>query len=103
MASLFIALHHNVTLSVPAPTPSGGTQNVDMVFYTNGLKDIPAIFFYLLISVVMHQIIQVRLVDPISRRNPPCIEKWRKNEKRKICPLHECHMRGRNLSSVHIT
>jgi len=64
LASLFIALHHNVTL--PVEVPSG--KSVDMVFYTQGIKDLPAIFFYLLIAVVMHQIIQEYMLDKINRR-----------------------------------
>lgn len=65
LASLFIALHHNATVPVPVG-PTG--QTMDMVFYTNGLKDIPAIFFYLLIAVVMHQIVQEYLLDKINRK-----------------------------------
>eukprot|EP00094_Tigriopus_californicus_P007550 TCALIF_07270-PA protein Name:"Similar to tram1l1 Translocating chain-associated membrane protein 1-like 1 (Xenopus laevis)" AED:0.03 eAED:0.03 QI:0/0/0/1/1/1/2/0/375 len=66
LASLFIALHHNATVPVPVG-PSGG-QTMDMVFYTNGWKDVPAIFFYLLIAVVMHQIVQEYLLDKINRK-----------------------------------
>ena len=55
LASLFIALHHNVTF----PAQEGAPPAIaDPVYYTSGLKDVPAIFFYLLIAIVMHQIIQ---------------------------------------------
>jgi hypothetical protein len=37
----------------------GPSGTHELIFYNSGLKDIPAIFFYLLIAVVMHQIIQV--------------------------------------------
>ena len=57
LASLFIALHHNV--SVPVEIAPGQTH--DMTFYTSGFRDLPATFFYLLIAIVMHQIIQVTL------------------------------------------
>ncbi len=60
LASLFIALHHNVTDAPKSPQ--------DLMMYTNGLKDIPAIFFYLLISIVMHQIIQEYLLDRVNRK-----------------------------------
>merc|ERR1712113_1057781 len=40
----------------------------DLPFYTAGLKDIPAIFFYLLISVVMHAIIQEYLLDKVNKK-----------------------------------
>ncbi len=65
LASLFIALHHNATVPVPAG-PNG--QNVDMVFYTAGFKDVPATFFYLLIAIVMHQIVQEYMLDKVNRK-----------------------------------
>ena len=58
LASLFIALHHNVSLPVDMG-PSGVNE---VTFYNSGLKDLPAIFFYLLIAIVMHQIIQVSML-----------------------------------------
>jgi len=63
-ASLFIALHHNV--SVPVEVLPG--QIHDVVNYTAGPKDMPAIFFYLLIAIVMHQIIQEYLLDRVNRK-----------------------------------
>merc|ERR1712165_82881 len=63
-ASLFIALHHNV--SVPVEVAPGQVQ--DIIHYTAGLKDFPAIFFYLLIAIVMHQIIQEYLLDRVNRK-----------------------------------
>lgn len=64
LASLFIALHHNV--SVPVEVLPGQIQ--DVVHYTAGTKDLPAIFFYLLIAIVMHQIIQEYLLDRVNRK-----------------------------------
>lgn len=64
LASLFIALHHNV--SVPVEVAPGQIQ--DVVNYTAGPKDMPAIFFYLLIAIVMHQIIQEYLLDRVNRK-----------------------------------
>merc|ERR1712209_212202 len=63
-ASVFIALHHNVT--VPTEIQPGVFQ--DVLAYTQGPKDIPAIFFYLLISVVMHAIIQEYLLDKVNKK-----------------------------------
>merc|ERR1712012_72561 len=63
-ASVFIALHHNVT--VPTEIQPGVFQ--DVLAYTQGPKDIPAIFFYLLIAVVMHAIIQEYLLDKVNRK-----------------------------------
>ena len=64
LASLFIALHHNV--SIPVEIQPG--RMVDMVYYTAGLKDLPATFFYLLIAIVMHQIIQEYALDKVNRK-----------------------------------
>jgi len=64
LASVFIALHHNASL--PVEVQPGRT--VDITFYTAGLKDVAATFFYLLIAVVMHQIIQEYLLDKINRK-----------------------------------
>lgn len=65
MAGLFIALHHNVTVA----TPEGAPPNLsEPVFYTTGVKDMAAIFFYLLIAVVMHQIVQEYLLDKVNRK-----------------------------------
>lgn len=64
LASLFIALHHNVTV----PVKTGPDQTQDIVHYTAGIKDFPAIFFYLLIAIVMHQIIQEYLLDRVNRK-----------------------------------
>merc|ERR1711992_300984 len=63
-ASVFIALHHNVT--VPTEIQPGVFQ--DVLAYTQGPKDIPAVFFYLLISIVMHAIIQEYLLDKVNKK-----------------------------------
>merc|ERR1711874_554042 len=55
-------MHHNTT--APVEVQPGVIQ--DLTFYTAGLKDIPAVFFYLLISVVMHAIIQEYLLDKVN-------------------------------------
>lgn len=56
IAYMFIALHHNVSSDLPvAPeTP---------YLYTYGWKDLCAIFFYCLICIVMHGIIQEYVLD----------------------------------------
>jgi len=63
-ASLFVALHHNVSV----PIDMGPSGTVDLTLYQTGLKDVPAIFFYLLISIVMHQIIQEYILDKFNRK-----------------------------------
>merc|ERR1711910_13219 len=57
-------MHHNTT--APVEVQPGVFQ--DLPFYTAGLKDIPAVFFYLLISVVMHAIIQEYLLDKVNKK-----------------------------------
>merc|ERR1712170_181450 len=57
-------MHHNTTANVE--TMPGVFQ--DIPFYTAGLKDIPAVFFYLLISVGMHAIIQENLLDKVNKK-----------------------------------
>merc|ERR1719150_3573023 len=57
-------MHHNVT--APVEVQPGVLQ--DLTFYTAGFKDIPAVFFYLLISVVMHAIVQEYLLDKVNRK-----------------------------------
>merc|ERR1711971_632939 len=64
LASVFIVMQHNTT--APVETMPGVFQ--DLPFYTAGLRDIPAVFFYLLISVVMHAIIQEYLLDEVNKK-----------------------------------
>merc|ERR1712117_581589 len=57
-------MHHNTTANIEIQP--GVFQ--DIPFYNAGLKDIPAVFFYLLISVVMHAIIQEYLLDKVNKK-----------------------------------
>merc|ERR1712179_37146 len=57
-------MQHNTT--APVETMPGVFQ--DLPFYTAGMRDIPALFFYLLISVVMHAIIQEYLLDKVNKK-----------------------------------
>lgn len=61
LASIFIALHHNVT---------GGddVQPKEPYFYTSGWKDSFAVFFYTLICIIMHAILQEYALDKISKK-----------------------------------
>uniref|UniRef100_U5EL95 Protein transporter of the tram translocating chain-associating membrane superfamily n=1 Tax=Corethrella appendiculata TaxID=1370023 RepID=U5EL95_9DIPT len=60
LASIFIALHHNVT---GAENPRG-----EPYFYESGWKDGCAIFFYTLICIIMHAILQEYVLDKISKK-----------------------------------
>lgn len=64
LASVFIVMQHNVTANVEVQP--GVLQ--DLPFYNAGLKDLPALFFYMLISVVMHAIIQEYLLDKVNKK-----------------------------------
>ncbi|UYV80274.1 TRAM1 [Cordylochernes scorpioides] len=57
LASKFIAMHHNVT---EALSPQ------DVVYYSYGPSDLCCVLFYLLITVVMHAIIQEYVLDGFS-------------------------------------
>ncbi|CAK9802596.1 Translocating chain-associated membrane protein 1-like 1 [Anthophora quadrimaculata] len=59
-AYTFIAIHHNITSDLEDPT-------VPMK-YTNGWKDACAVFFYLLITIVMHAVFQEYIFDKVSKR-----------------------------------
>ncbi|ROT68423.1 Translocating chain-associated membrane protein 1-like 1 [Penaeus vannamei] len=59
LASVFIAVQHNATDMETTETP---------MTYTYGNKDLAAVFFYSLISIVMHAIIQPPLLDKVNRR-----------------------------------
>ncbi|KAL1123213.1 hypothetical protein AAG570_002300 [Ranatra chinensis] len=59
LAYMFIALHHNLQNGMPMDIPFR---------YTYGPKDICVVFFYFLICIVMHAIIQEYILDKVSRK-----------------------------------
>lgn len=59
LASIFIALHHNVT----GADPSHENPQGEPYFYTSGWKDGCAVFFYTLICIIMHAILQEYVLD----------------------------------------
>jgi translocating chain-associated membrane protein 1 len=64
LASVFIALQHNVTGADPtAENPRG-----EPFFYEAGWKDECAIFFYTLICIIVHAILQEYVLDKISKK-----------------------------------
>lgn len=64
LASIFIALHHNVT----GADPSHENPQGEPYFYTSGWKDGCAVFFYTLICIIMHAILQEYVLDKISKK-----------------------------------
>lgn len=61
VASLFIALQHNITVNAT-------TETAPTSYYTYGLKDLFTIFFYVLICIVVHAVIQEYILDKLNRR-----------------------------------
>ncbi|KAI4486228.1 hypothetical protein M0802_012441 [Mischocyttarus mexicanus] len=60
-AYTFIAIHHNVSTSI--------TNDPTLPLkYTTGWKDSCAVFFYFLITIVMHAVFQEYIFDKISKR-----------------------------------
>ncbi|XP_070160947.1 translocating chain-associated membrane protein 1 [Polyergus mexicanus] len=59
-AYLFIAIHHNVTNTTEDPTA--------VIKYATGWKDACAVFFYFLITIIMHAVLQEYIFDKISKR-----------------------------------
>ncbi|XP_065572826.1 translocating chain-associated membrane protein 1-like 1 isoform X1 [Artemia franciscana] len=57
LASLFIAMQHNITIE-------GAPEN----YYTSGWKDNLGVFFYILIGIVIHAVIQEYVLDKINRK-----------------------------------
>ncbi|XP_012284651.1 translocating chain-associated membrane protein 1 [Orussus abietinus] len=61
-AYIFIAIHHNVSI------PSSTEDVILPQKYTTGWKDACAVFFYFLITIVMHAVLQEYIFDKISKR-----------------------------------
>lgn len=62
MASLFISLHHNISgIEATRETPKG-----EPFLYESGWKDACSVFFYSLVCIVMHAIVQEYLLDVSS-------------------------------------
>ncbi|KAH9405198.1 Translocating chain-associated membrane protein [Tyrophagus putrescentiae] len=57
----FVALQHNAT--EPLVTPLG-----TVISYTTGVKDLAIVFFYFLISIVIHAVVQEYVLDKITRK-----------------------------------
>lgn len=57
LASVFITMQHNIT-------EAGAEVNL----YSSGMKDFAAVFFYSLICIVIHAIIQEYILDKVTKR-----------------------------------
>ncbi|XP_067118633.1 translocating chain-associated membrane protein 1 [Centruroides vittatus] len=58
-ASMFVAMHHNTTEAL---------EPTDVILYTYGMKDFFVTFFYFLIAIVMHAIVQEYALDKLNRK-----------------------------------
>ncbi|XP_046316450.1 translocating chain-associated membrane protein 1 [Marmota monax] len=60
---IFVTLQYNVTL--PA-TEEQATESASLYYY--GIKDLATVFFYMLVAIIIHAIIQEYVLDKINRR-----------------------------------
>jgi len=64
IATVFVALHHNLTGADPSQENPRGIP----YSYETGWKDWCAVFFYTLICIIMHAVLQEYVIDKISKR-----------------------------------
>ncbi|KAL5286225.1 TRAM1 family protein [Megaselia abdita] len=64
LANVFISLHHNVTGEEPSHEHPTGIPFT----YESGFKDYFAVFFYTLICIIMHAVLQEYVLDKISKK-----------------------------------
>ncbi|MBN3278616.1 TR1L1 protein, partial [Polyodon spathula] len=62
-AVLFVTVQYNVTI-----TTNEGPDENSINFFHHGLKDLATVFFYMLVAIIMHAIIQEYVLDKINRR-----------------------------------
>jgi len=60
ITAMFVTLQHNLTVEVDGV--------LDGSFYSYGVKDLFAVFFYTLICIVIHAVIQEYILDKLNRR-----------------------------------
>ncbi|KAM3860645.1 translocating chain-associated membrane protein 1 isoform 2-T2 [Diretmus argenteus] len=62
VAVLFITVQYNVTIS------SNGLEETAVNHFHHGIKDLATVFFYMLVAIIMHAIIQEYVLDKINRK-----------------------------------
>ncbi|XP_076147042.1 translocating chain-associated membrane protein 1 [Alosa pseudoharengus] len=62
-AVLFITVQYNVTIS-----SNEGPEETSVNYFQHGLKDLATVFFYMLVAIIMHAIIQEYVLDKINRK-----------------------------------
>ncbi|XP_036377948.1 translocating chain-associated membrane protein 1 [Megalops cyprinoides] len=63
VAVLFITVQYNVTISA-----NEGPDETPVNYFHHGLKDLATVFFYMLVAIIMHAIIQEYVLDKINRK-----------------------------------
>ncbi|XP_048696881.1 translocating chain-associated membrane protein 1 isoform X2 [Caretta caretta] len=61
-AVIFVTLQYNVTI----PATEQSTETISLYHY--GIKDLATVFFYMLVAIIIHAIIQEYVLDKINRR-----------------------------------
>ncbi|KAL1006295.1 hypothetical protein UPYG_G00070390 [Umbra pygmaea] len=64
VAVLFITVQYNVTIAAK----EGQLEETVVNHFHHGLKDLATIFFYMLVAIIMHAIIQEYVLDKINRK-----------------------------------
>ncbi|CAI9578031.1 unnamed protein product [Staurois parvus] len=62
VAVMFVTLQYNVTI------PVEGVLGEPVSFYHYGIKDMSTVFFYMLVAIILHAVIQEYVLDKINRR-----------------------------------
>ncbi|XP_077990033.1 translocating chain-associated membrane protein 1-like 1 isoform X2 [Glandiceps talaboti] len=61
-ASMFVAMQHNITHTY------NDTDVPDVTNYTSGKLDVFTVFFYLLVCIIIHAVVQEYILDKLNRR-----------------------------------
>ncbi|XP_034025829.1 translocating chain-associated membrane protein 1 isoform X2 [Thalassophryne amazonica] len=62
-AVLFVTVQYNVTIST-----SEGPEETTVNHFHQGIKDLATIFFYMLVAIIMHAILQEYVLDKFNRK-----------------------------------
>ncbi|MGH0121375.1 UNVERIFIED_CONTAM: hypothetical protein FKN15_072409 [Acipenser sinensis] len=65
VAVFFVTVQYNVTI-----TTNEGPDETSINFFHHGLKDLATVFFYMLVAIIMHAIIQEYVLDERFLSNP---------------------------------
>ncbi|KAJ3611221.1 hypothetical protein NHX12_021237 [Muraenolepis orangiensis] len=63
-AVLFITVQYNVTIS----SNEGAEETTSVNHFLHGIKDLATVFFYMLVAIILHAIIQEYVLDKLNRK-----------------------------------